>query len=150
MSHYPVHFHMARRVPNDTFIKDSTFNESMTRWVDLHSTQGVLLQRNIGFLSIGSGFFIEDGTETDNKFYSNLGIDAREGVDKKQNPRKIPGILAAGGSFAPDLSQNVPPLPSTAFPWRSDYQYPAVFWISNGWNDFIGNMAAGAEACGTA
>jgi hypothetical protein len=25
-----------------------------------------------------------------------------------------------------------------------------VFWITNGWNDFVGNMAAGANACGAA
>ena len=28
--------------------------------------------------------------------------------------------------------------------------FPTVFWITNGWNDFIGNMAAGAGACGAA
>ena len=25
---------------------------------------------------------------------------------------------------------------------------PSVFWITNGWNDFQGNMAAGAGMCG--
>ena len=43
----------------------------------LHSTQGVLLQRNIGYKSIGHGFYLEDGTEADNKFHSNIGIFAR-------------------------------------------------------------------------
>ena len=97
MGHYPIHFHMARQVPPDTFIKDSTINESMTRWIVLHSTQGVLLQRNIGYKSIGHGFYLESGTETDNKFYSNLGIFARAAVDNPQNPRKLPGILAYTG-----------------------------------------------------
>ena len=32
----------------------------------------------------------------------------------------------------------------------TDSTYPSVFWITNGWNDFIGNMAAGAGACGAA
>ena len=98
MGHYPIHFHMARQVPPDTFIKDSTINESMTRWIVLHSTQGVLLQRNIGYKSIGHGFYLESGTETDNKFYSNLGIFARAAVDNPQNPRKLPGILAYTGT----------------------------------------------------
>ncbi len=31
----------------------------------------------------------------------------------------------------------------------SDVRTPTVFWISNGWNDFVGNMAAGAGACGS-
>jgi hypothetical protein len=80
LGHYPVHFHMARQVPtdkpNDTYIKDSSVSESMTRWYVLHSTLGVTLQRNVGWKSIGHGYFLEDGTETDNKFYSNpcLGV----------------------------------------------------------------------------
>jgi cell migration-inducing and hyaluronan-binding protein len=154
MGHYPVHFHMAREVPPNTFIKDSTINESMTRWIVLHSTQGVLLQRNIGYKSIGHGFYLESGTETDNKFYSNLGIFARAAVDNPQNPRKLPGILGyTGENFKPFQEKGKPvvaPLPADAFPWRTDYQHPTVFWITNGWNDFIGNMAAGAGACGAA
>ena len=148
MGHYPLHFHEARQVPTDTFVKDSSINESMTRWIVLHSTQGVLFQRNIGYKSIGSGFFLENGTEVDNKFYSNLGIFARAAVNNPQNPRKIPGIFSAGPGFsngAPFLPQNSDP-----FPFTTDIQHPTVFWISNGWNDFIGNMAAGAGSCGAA
>jgi len=152
LGHYPLHFHMARQVAPDTFIKDSTINESMTRWIVLHSTQGVLMQRNIGYKSIGHGFYLESGTETDNKFYSNLGIFARASVDNPQNPRKLPGILGYTGEFFKTIIvDNKPvtaPLPADAFPWRTDYQHPTVFWITNGWNDFIGNMAAGAGACG--
>jgi hypothetical protein len=153
-AHYPLHFHMARQVPDkgliQTYIKDSVINESMTRWIDVHSTQGVLFQRNIGFKSIGSGFFLEDATETDNKFYSNLGIFARAAIDNAQNPRMVPGILAAADKFLPNKNKDVLPLPANAFPQRSDYQFPAGFWIANGWNDFIGNMIAGVGACGTA
>ena len=28
--------------------------------------------------------------------------------------------------------------------YGSDKDMPSVFWITNGWNDFQGNMAAGA------
>ena len=66
----------------------------MTRWIVLHSTLGVTVARNVGYKSIGHGFYLEDGTETDNKFYSNIGIFARAAVDNTQNPRKVPGILA--------------------------------------------------------
>jgi len=62
-----VHFHMDRKVPADTFVKDSSINESMTRWITIHGTQGVLLARNVGWKSIGHGFYIEDGTENDNE-----------------------------------------------------------------------------------
>ena len=120
MGHYPIHFHMARHVPADTFIKDSSINESMTRWIVLHSTQGVLLQRNIGYKSIGHGFYLESGTETDNKFYSNLGIFARAAVDNPQNPRKVPGILGYSRASIQThhgmASRSLPPLPADAFP----------------------------------
>jgi hypothetical protein len=140
LGHYPVHFHKARQTPAKTWVKDSSINESMTRWIVLHSTLGVTVQRNVGYKSIGHGFYLEDGTETDNKFYSNIGIFARAAVDNVQNPRKVPGILAANQEM-----RNVAP-----FPFLTDSAHPSVFWITNGWNDFIGNMAAGAGACGAA
>ena len=93
LGRYPVHFHVARQVPADTYMIDSSVNESMTRWFVLHSTLGVTLARNVGYKSIGHGFFLEDATETDNKFYSNIGINARAAVASGDNPRKIPGLL---------------------------------------------------------
>jgi cell migration-inducing and hyaluronan-binding protein len=141
LAHYPIHFHMARKTAGNTYIKDSSINESMTRWIVIHSTSGVTLARNVGYKSIGHGYYLEDGTETDNNFYSNIGIFARAAVDNIQNPRKIPGILAAN-----QKSKAAPAF----FPYLTDSNYPAVFWITNGWNNFIGNMAAGAGACGAA
>ena len=135
--HYPVHFHMDRRVPADTYVKDSSIHDSMTRWITLHATQGVTLQRNVGYLSIGHGFYLEDGTETDNKLYTNLGIFARAGVDNDQNKRKVPGILDRPG----DVGAEVPP-------FHSDWDHPTVFWIMNGWNELQDNYAAGAGSCG--
>jgi cell migration-inducing and hyaluronan-binding protein len=136
LGRYPVHFHIARRVPADTYVIDSSVNESMTRWFVLHSTLGVTLARNVGFKSIGHGYFLEDATETDNKFYSNIGIDARAAVESNDNPRRIPGLLEANNYSIRPLKYN------------SDSSYPTVFWITNGWNALAGNMAAGAGACG--
>jgi hypothetical protein len=157
LAHYPVHFHMARRTPDKTYIKDSSINESMTRWIVIHSTQGVTVARNVGYKSIGHGFYLEDGTETDNKFHSNLGIFARAAVANvdptdstkivanPQNPRRIPGILADNTE-----TSKYKDVPGKPFIYRSDVENPTVFWITNGWNDFIGNMAAGAGTCGAA
>ncbi len=135
---YPVHMHLLRKSPK-TFIKDNSIHDSMTRWITLHGTQGVTLARNVGFMSIGHGFYLEDGTETDNKLYSNIGILARAAIKNKQNPREVPGILAYTANKIGA---------TTDVPFRSDYIQPTVFWIMNGWNDFEYNMAAGANACG--
>jgi hypothetical protein len=137
MGRYPVHFHIARQVPADTYVIDSAINESMTRWVVIHSTLGVTIARDVGYKSIGHGFFLEDGTETDNKFYADLGVYARASVQDADNPRNIPGLLDARNS------ENFLPLK-----YHSDAQYPTVFWITNGWNALAGNMAAGAGTCG--
>ena len=135
LGHYPVHFHKTRQVPPLTFVKDSSVNDSNTHWYVIHSTQGVTLQRNVGWKSIGQGYYLEDGNETDNEFFSDIGIFAGAGINNaRQNPRLIPGIL----------SENTP----QDFPYNVDYQHPSVFWITNGWNDFQGDMAAGAATCG--
>ena len=139
LGHYPVHFHHARKTPADTFVKDSSIHDSMTRWIALHGTHGVTLERNVGYKSIGHGFYLEDGTEINNTLTANLGIFARAAVVNDQNPRKVPGILAD-----PNLHGG----PGDNFPSRSDYNNPTVFWIMNGWNDFKDNMAAGAGTCG--
>ena len=137
MAHYPVHFHMARQTPPNTFVMDSSVHDSMTRWYVLHGTHGVTLARNVGYLSIGHGYYIEDGTEIDNRLLSNIGIFARAAVVNPQNPRHVPGILASPDSPGVEM-----------VPFHSDYDHPTVFWIMNGWNDFEYNMAAGAGTCG--
>ena len=139
IGHYPVHFHHSRMTPPDTFVRDSSVHDSMTRWITLHATSGVELARNVGYQSIGHGFYIEEASEAYNQLFSNLGVLARAAVDNIQNPRKVPGILAA-----PNTAGVQPPL----LTYQSDVVNPSVFWIMNGWNDFEYNMAAGATACG--
>jgi hypothetical protein len=148
---YPVHFHMVRKTaqpvptPQDptpeplNYLKDCSIHDSMTRWVTIHATQGMYIARNVGEKSIGHGFYLEDASETNNKFYSNIGILARAAIqDPIHNPRQVPGILAdnSGVGDGDDM------------PYRSDYNHPTVFWITNGWNDFEYNVAAGAATCG--
>lgn len=53
------------------------------------------MARNVGYASIGHGYYLEDGTETDNKLYANIGVFARAAVTNPENPRNVPGILAA-------------------------------------------------------
>jgi len=134
---YSVHMHLLRKSPG-TIIKDNSIHDSMTRWITLHGTQGVTLARNVGYMSIGHGYYLEDGTEINNKLYSNLGVLARAAVENDQNPRRVPGILAA----------NTNPANINVLTAVSDYTNPTVFWLTNMWNDIEYNMAAGATACG--
>jgi hypothetical protein len=135
--HYPVHFHMARLTPPSSYVMDSSVWDSMTRWYTIHGTEGVTLARNVGALSIGHGYYLEDGTETNNKLYGNLGVFARAAVINDENPRCVPGILAATHQVATDQ-----------VPYSTDMDHPTSFWIMNGWNDFQYNAAAGDGSCG--
>lgn len=137
---YPLHYHLMRKVPEGTFARDNSIHDSMTRWITLHGTQGLELSRNVGYMSIGHGYYLEDGTEINNKLYSNIGILARAAIKNEQNPREVPGILAYA-----QAKQGA----TVDVPYRSDYIQPTAFWIMNGWNDFEYNMAAGATACGS-
>ncbi|MGA9720137.1 MAG: chitobiase/beta-hexosaminidase C-terminal domain-containing protein [Acidobacteriaceae bacterium] len=142
---YPVHFHMDRKVPqpsqspkyDGTYIVDSSIHDSMTRFITVHATQGLLVARNVGYQSIGHGFYLEDATEINNKLYSNIGIESRAAVDDDLNPRKVPGILSQPGNSGAEV-----------FPFHSDYDHPSIFWITNTWNDFRYNVAVGAGTCG--
>jgi hypothetical protein len=157
IGHYPVHFHMARSVPQPqgsflgTFVADSSIVDSMTRFITVHATQGVTLARNVGYKSIGHGFYLEDATETNNRLYSNVGISVQGALsDPVTNPRMVPGIL--------DSPQCVNPLsPSPCVqgqpfvddpPLHADVLTPSAFWIMNTWNDFEYNAAVGVGSCG--
>lgn len=135
--HYPVHFHMARKAPSGTYVKDSSMWDSMTRWITVHATQGVTLARNVGYKSIGHGFYLEDGTEANNVLNTNLGVFARAAVANVQNDRSVPGILAAPGQPGAENP-----------PYHSDWDHPTVFWMMNGWNEFQYNFASSAGTCG--
>ena len=140
IGHYPIHFHMARKVPAGTFVKDSSIWDSMTRWIVVHATQGVLLARNVGYRSIGHGYFLEDGSETNNRLYANLGVSAIAAVNDAANNRQVPGI------FSYYQTTNGVGIPQV--PYQTDFDDPTIFWSLNGWNDWEYNMAAGAETCG--
>jgi hypothetical protein len=141
MAHSPVNFHMARQVPtygspNITYVTACSANESMTRMFEIRGTQGVILKRNVGYKSIGQGYYLAEGTETGNDLVANIGIYARPAVDYRDNPRKAPGILASSNA------------PRNFAAFATDYIHPSVFYIANGYNSFEDNMAVGAGTCG--
>jgi G8 domain len=174
---YPVHFHMDRQVPRPsctskkngqkydvtcsstgTYLADSSIVDSMTRFVTVHATQGVTLARNVGYMSIGQGYYLEDATETDNRLYSNVAITMRAGIaDAVTNPRTVPGILEwdkklvfdeANKVFRTDPMNLGEQMPDD-FPKHSDVNNPSAFWIQNAWNDIEYNAAVGCQTCGS-
>lgn len=88
---YPIHFHLAgftklykEYLPNiysddkiycrSSDILNCSIWCSFNRWVNIHGTHEINVKNNIGFISYGSGYFIEDGTEQNNTFEHNMAI----------------------------------------------------------------------------
>ena len=69
----------------------------------------LLLQENLVYESIGHSYFIEDGSETGNRFISNIAINTRR-------PRTL-------AEESPD---------------SNDFEEPTNFWIENADNIFRG------------
>ena len=116
----------------------------MTRWYTIHATQGVTLARNVGFLSIGHGYYLEDGSETGNKLYANLGVLARAGIQNPQNPRNVPGIFAAAHSMpAPTKFRFTP---TSIIPPRSGSR-TAITISSTTWPPAPGPAACAIGCC---
>ncbi len=118
--------------------------------------RGITLARNVGYKSIGHGYYLEDATEINNRLYSNVGISVRGALaDEATNPRMVPGILDV---TVDQMNQLFPPAPAPPVkagdqildrpPYNTDVITPTAFWITNTWNDFQYNVAVGAGACG--
>ena len=145
MGHYPVHFHLAKSTAytrrcvagtkkdqqcktdvdcpgstcrSNTFVKDSSIWDSMTRFVVLHGTHGVTVARNVGFLSMGHGYYLEDGSEIDNRLCHNLGVSARASLKEffnaqanQSNWTGSPKAPALAARYVPPILDGVCPGP---------------------------------------
>ena len=68
----------------------------------MHATHDVTLARDVGYLSLGHAFYLEDGTEINNLLCQNLGVTARPSTKEyfaaqpasSPTRRRIPSILA--------------------------------------------------------
>jgi len=153
MAHSPVNFHMVRQAPLNAFAADCSAWDSMTRWYEIRGTQGVMLNRNVGYKSSGHGYFLAEGTETMNLLQGNIGIYARPAITYPDNPRGVPGVIAKTTDYA---EYDCPPAPvkcpdprrNQYLAYGGDYIHPSVFFIMNGYNNFENNMAVGAGSCG--
>jgi hypothetical protein len=169
LAHYPVHWHMTKSTAyTNSFLKDSSIHDSMNRFVTVHATHNVTVARNVGFRSIGHGYYIEDGSEIDNRLCHNLAASVQGSLVEyflAQDPdspthRFSPPILASllaptptntpNGTPNPTGSGTPTPTPTSSLPpFGSDSYYPVGFWMMNTWNDIVGNQVAGVGGFGS-
>ena len=74
LGRYPIHFHHMKDTSRGIEVVGNSITNSNNRWVTIHDSNGVIVKNNVGYKSIGHGFFLEDGNEFENVFENNIGI----------------------------------------------------------------------------
>ena len=94
---YALHFHLCRDTMRGSSVVGCSIWDSQNRWLTIHGTDYLVVRDNVGYKSVGHGFFLEDGTETYNVLDRNLAIGAVRG--KKLPKQVLPFDANAGAGF---------------------------------------------------
>ncbi|CAI7853640.1 unnamed protein product [Closterium sp. NIES-54] len=121
LGRYPMHFHLCQNV-RGSVVSSCSVHDSNQRCYVVHGTWNLRLEWNLGIKTKGHCFLLEDGIETGNVFYKNLGF-------LQEPPQRMLTPLDAKPAVQSDNS-------------------PSTFWITNPNNAFIGNVAAGSSDSG--
>ena len=73
LGRYPLHFHLAGNIAG-AYVRDCSIHRCYNRFLTLHGTSHALVEGCVGYDTIGHGYFLEDGIETQNVLSSNLGL----------------------------------------------------------------------------
>lgn len=163
MGHYPVHWHLAKSTAytgGKAFLKDSSMWDSMTRFATVHGTHEVTLARNVGYLSVGHGYYIEDGSEIENLLCHNLGVGTRAALKEYYEAQADPKIWTGSPAAPAAEARYVPPIldgsglnptlvQTPNLLTGSDSFMPVTYWAMNAYNEFVGNYAAGVHGFGS-
>jgi len=111
LGRYSLHYHLVGDTMRGSYVIGSSIWDSANRWLTIHGTNYLVARDNVGYGSLGHGFFFEDGTEVYNVLDRNLAVGARRA---KRLPKQILQFDANNG---------------------------AGYWWANSLNTFTGNVA---------
>ncbi len=77
LARYPLHFHHAGDMTG-SYVRNSAIAHSYNRFMSIHNTHNVEVRNNVGYDTVGHGWYLEDGIETGNEFIRNLAILVRD------------------------------------------------------------------------
>ncbi len=83
---YALHFHLCRDTMRGSIVVGNSIWDSQNRWLTIHGTDYLVVRDNVGYKSLGHGYFLEDGTETYNLIDRNLAVDVKRG---KRLPQQV-------------------------------------------------------------
>jgi len=118
LGRYSVHFHLVGDTMRGSYVQGNSIWDSHNRWLTIHGTNFLYVHDNVGYQSVGHGFFLEDGTEVYNILDRNLAILAKAG---KRLPKQVLGFDDNAG---------------------------AGFWWASSLNTFTNNVAAECDRYG--
>ncbi len=76
LGQYPVHFHQLGTAVTG-YVRNCSLHHSSNRGFVIHGTQGIELEDNVAYDTIGHTYYLEDGSEVDNDLIHNLGLVTR-------------------------------------------------------------------------
>jgi cell migration-inducing and hyaluronan-binding protein len=133
---YPIHYHRVRDIHGTVVIGNSIWR-SYSRCVTIHAADGILVQDNVGYDTLGHCYFLEDGNEQLNNLTHNLGLVTKPGIilpsdrDAYMCTNHLTGVWP-GHVPDPDI----------------ECMGVSTFWIDHPNNYIEGNVAAGSEDMG--
>lgn len=95
LGRYALHYHLVGDTMRGSSVIGNSIWDSANRWLTIHGTNYLVVRDNVGYQSIGHGFYLEDGTEVYNVFDRNLAVNAKRG---KRLPKQILGFDANDGA----------------------------------------------------
>jgi len=93
---YAIHFHLCRDTMRGSFVVGCSVWDSQNRWVTIHGTDYLVVRDNVGYKSVGHGYFLEDGTEVYNVLDRNLAVGAVRGKKLPKQALPFDGNEGAG------------------------------------------------------
>jgi len=126
LGRYPIHWHRAGGVSTSRsgdYLRNSSIHNAYNRCLTLHGVDDIIVEKNVCVNTFGHAYFLEDGDEDGHLFIDNIAILAKappENMELLHSDGKIdnPGTGGVTG--------------------------PALYWITNPDNIFIGNAASSA------
>jgi hypothetical protein len=115
---YSLHFHLVGDTMRGSSVVGASIWDSGNRWITIHGTDYLVVRDCVGYQAVGHGFYLEDGTETDNVLDRNLAVQAFAGK----------------------------PLPGQTLPF--DRNEGAGFWWANNRNTLTRNVAVECDRYG--
>jgi hypothetical protein len=101
---YSIHFHLAGDTMRGSSVIGASIWDSHNRWITIHGTDALVIRDNVGYKSVGHGYFLENGTEINNIIDHNLAALVLPG--KPQKEQEVPFDLNRGAGFWWANSQN--------------------------------------------